>query len=1043
MKKLGLKTLILVSGACIAIMPAFLISSNGNVVASKLEKKFYQKNEDEDIDNVFKRFKADVKSYHDQYLNSYLDFWNKQNRKDVIEQMCCDLRAHTSDFMHWEEEEKPFIVLARDIQLGLRDLDGNYFRDNNARPRIISNQNIPTSLTRGIVTGWDVNKPTPDISHFSGPGLVHEHQPWGPMCSWVDNNHNMGDLQNHLDDIFKVTREKRANAYDIIDVDMNFADPNAIDSAKIIRGDGDHDGDHWNWFKSKHNSADSALLNLIWQKRFDGGAGGHGEAWVYPEAYRAESRHFNIKQVMFGYDNALKVNDFGYDSDKGYWYQIGFNKVFLAAAEGEKQNHTTSEQWIAERDAKTGDRVLWIDPKDVPFQPEGTYVAQRDAIFSEVNKYINNRTITYDNYKTVRKWLHDKCKVNQRIIDIKVFQEEMEQNVELHNSGWPKWSQQYGIVNCPDLWDLLVMILPSTKYSIEHCSNGQEDARGAWGDIIYQEPKDFNLLADENNVGNRVYVGKPKEDQGYAFQTNCNILTNKQDPNNPLHIDTWDGKFKIDSEGRKVDNDINLTSYTPAELNFIFRGTLQINIDPNQHSGKRGVQETYFHVGPNFEKLCAVENLKKLHISINKKQTPTSAWMEAKKQGSSIEEHLKSMVADEDGNPSPLFAYKKLNGELDANLPDNMLQVIPHNNQGTIEVRLYDPQEKYVAWSTILSGFEKDESSSNINFEFKTPYVIGTNKTSPVLNVSSACSIENTTLTYESSDVNLVEVIDVADKGYSFKLRAKGQKGEASITTRLWYPDGTTLVDLAIFKVKVFPTPESIKIVSHPDLHQTVTAKDYAKGQLKDPFVASVEPAGTGDATFELQNAQGQIKPEWLKIDAATGIISWENAKEGNYKFLVVAKASADLSLMDSIEMTMSFVPTPAEQITISIQASEGGVVVTNSLKINKGMKFGQIKNQLLNCIKANESYTFDKWVDSQGQEIKDDYVINSDLVVKAIFKNQSAPPEQKDKLPAIVGGSVAGVAGVLAITGFSIFAYKRRKIKVKKPKEKKDANAK
>lgn len=922
MKRSMLKNVTISSVGIMSLLPLFGFTSLQNTqCVSSLKTKQIGAYSDSgsEIDDVVKRFEREVTLHHSKYVDEYVADWKKQPKNDTIQEWSAR-RAHTSDFMHWEEASEWNWQL-NSHRIGLKDIEGKPLSDQNARPRIICNQNKPTNPTTGMVFGCNFSHDAIDLSHVQTPGWVHEHQPWGPQGDWSHDVNNTGDLQNHLNELFEVKYDNVNKLYDW--VRMNFVHHgDAIESDFIIRGEGCDGVGNNQWNDFVNSVKDKNILNLIYQKKFDGGAGGWGQVWWF---YTALSNELNTKQLMFGFDNVLKVNDFGYDSGSGYWYKIGLNKDFLTAAEGERYNPYAFQQWKDEKDTQ-GDRVLWINPADMTEQPAGTYEVQRDKVFDLIVDFMNKRVITYDNYETVRKWIHDKCSLNKQIINLETIKQEIENNPELQNSGWPYFSNKYNVENCPDLWDWLILVLPSTNYTIQHSYNAQEDAQGAWGTLQKQEPMSYYQLTSNDN---KVYIGDPGPQKGYAFQANCNVLYGDQDADNPLHIDTWDSKYKIDRDGNKVDADINLTSYTSDQLTFLFRNTLEIPNDPQQHSGERGIEETYFHVGPNFEKLCAVENEKPLHIVADKQLTPSVAWNVAQQQGATTEDHIKSMVADADGNPSPVFAYKKLDGSMDGNLPNEMLQVVPHNNEGTIEIRLFDPAEQYVAWSTNLTGFKKDESSANINFDFKTPFDIATKKESGILKAEANCSVENAFLTYESSDESLVQVLDVADKGTKFKLKTNETAGQATIVAKLWYPDGLTLIDQASFMVNITPSPESVEIISTPDLEQEIKTEDFKEGYIETPFQAEVHPKEAGNVKWQLQPYIANTPlPEWLHIGQDNGFVYWENAQEGNYSFYVTAISTADETVYTSKVMTLGFgVPVNPENKEINIPAIVGGTV--------------------------------------------------------------------------------------------------------------------
>jgi len=126
------------------------------------------------------------------------------------------------------------------------------------------------------------------------------------------------------------------------------------------------------------------------------------------------------------------------------------------------------------------------------------------------------------------------------------------------------------------------------------------------------------------------------------------------------------------------------------------------------------------------------------------------------------------------------------------------------------------------------------------------------------------------------------------------------------------------------------------------------------------------------------------------------------------FKEWVIDGQSIKDSYVISNDITLSAAYEASERCDITFQKGDHGSIDVTSIKINKGTKW---KDVVKPKVTADYSYDFDKWVDSDGNEIADDSVINTNFVAKATYTNATYTIKFVDDAHSVLTESTGYIA--------------------------------
>ena len=895
----------------VLLVSPFLVCATNNTNNSLLQ---VTNEPEEEIDDVWQRFLNDVDEKHQTLLDNFVNTYQLAPKSSQIQPYAgafCysdNLATRTKTNERWEGTDlwrNKYNLPIRNFYT--KDIYGNYFTSN--KPRIITNQN--TNLT-----------PTFFISSISNVGdfwdSSNDDNGWDPYhfdkasVYWAQNGFIPAFQNMGVNKIFEIKKQGKNVNFDIVNLKFQIM-KDLYANRNIHEGQGFwHKNDKE--IQANHNclfryAGYDGVRNLIGNnfhvkssQYFDG----FGETiWFY----QLVNNYLNIDFMQYGLNNVFSIDDFGFDTNIGYYFSLGINKQYLKAAEGEKNNPQTQIQWNSE--LVNGNRVLWINPDYVSSQP--AWQQQRDTFFNEVQTLINQRLITYDNYSIVRNFINNYCLINRAVPANEWLTNQFKTNSDITNNGWVQLSEKFNLIGFSQVWDKLVFLLPELNYSIKLDRNSQPEdvSHGTW--TGWTKTKN-SFSWDELKSGVKQTIGP--DANSIAFKANCDILS-EENKNANFNIDTWRSDRNVNANGNVETIDANLVKES-QDVDFIYDNTVSIIKDPLQEFSDK---DTYWKFDKNLKKICMVENEpnKSLHIDVIDKENklPSEVWDGV--SGSTISEKLKKIIADENNNQANVYAYKDINQNLDYDLPDNYFKVICHNDTGKIEVRLINPNTNEIVYSTNLTGFKHNESGGEIIFKFNTPFSIGTNKTSNNLEVTLANEISGSTLDYVVNDGLVAEVNKVQSDGRRITIKGLN-KGKTSVNVSLWDSTHSYVIAANTFSIIVDTSPEQIEL-NEP--FNKLAIKTNESGKADDAFSAIIKPEGSSQAV--IYKLVGSNLPNWLSIDY-DGFINWTEAKNGNYVFNVKA--------ISEIDETIN---TTSQIITLVVDDGGGEKINTTSLGLILG----------------------------------------------------------------------------------------------------------
>lgn len=879
MKHKTIKIITIGTATTSAFLPMVLNTNKPMAFNTKLTNDIH-----EDVGDVWSRFCDDVETKHETILNDFINKYKTSNRSSTIQPWAAAFWANdTSAGLannhkasgRWEGIDNwrsKYNLTSMNFET--TDNLGIKFDSVDSKPRLLSNQlpNLtPSTFIKSINSVgnfWDSS------NDDSGMDVDHHQK---AADAWAQDGHLPSFENAGLDNIFQVINNNENINFHFVNLKFKTVDQH-FQNRYLHEGSG-----FWHKSDQAIRSVNDCLYDYATREGVKDYVGNvfHCKSTQYFQSfgeacwfYQLQQNYLNIKILQYGLDNVFGVNDLGYDANNGYYLVLGINKDYLKAAEGEKNNPQTQIWW--ENELVDGNRILWINPDYVSTEP--AWEQQRNIFFSEVQKLINERKVTYDNYTTIRDLTNTYCINNDSVPYDGWLTTQIDSDIGLQNNGWVKLSETYGLTGLTEAWDYLLLILPELNYSIKMDRNSQPEhvESGIWEGWRFQKPS-FSWDEVKNDV--KQIIGP--DANSIAFKTNCDIKS-EENTNKPFNIDSW--ASNINNKGEIIDS--NLVKNT-QDLNFIYDNTVSINKDPKTEFSDK---DTYWKFDKNLKKLCVIENEPNisLHITVEDKKSklPSEVWNNTT---SNIAAKLKTLIADQNNNPASVYGFKTIDGNYNYDLPDNHFKVICHNDTGKIEVRLINPDTNEIVYSTNLVGFKQNESGSQIIYNFQTPLDVGTNKTSPVLNVSLVNEIEGSVIDYISGDETIAEVNKVQDDGR--KITIKGlNRGTVTITSNLWdSKDHKYIITSNQFNVNVVQSPTGIEL--NTPFNQITTGID-STDKASQNFTATLKPAETSQqVVYELINA-----PDWLNIDY-DGYISWKEAKKGTYSFKVKVSSIVDKSI--------------------------------------------------------------------------------------------------------------------------------------------------
>ena len=868
----------------------------------------------EEIDDVWQRFLNDVDTKHQALLDSFVNNYQLAPKSSQIQPWAGgfvgDNLSGAKNTARWEGRDNWRSRYGLSSQnFYTKDIYGNYFTSN--KPRIVTNQNVNLSASTFISSINNVGDFWESGTDDNGWDVDHHNK---AASAWAQDGRLPAFQNVGLDNLFEVNKKKINVNFD--EVNLKFQTMTDLFMNRHIH--------KWD-FRQKSEEEFQANHNCLYRYAgYDGvkqyiGNNFLCKATQYFQAYgqtvwfyQLANNYLNIDFMQYGLNNVFSIDDFGFDNDIGYYFTLGINKQYLKAAEGEKNNPKTQTQWDSE--LVEGNRKWWINPDYVRRQP--AWEQQRNIFFGEVQKLINERKVTYDNYTTIRDLTNTYCINNGHVPGEGWLISQIDSDIGLQNNGWVKLSETYGLTGLTEAWDYLLLILPELNYSIKMDRNSepQDVESGTWEGWKFQKP---SFSWDELKQGVKYTIGHP-DVNSVAFKANCDILS-EENKNQNFNIDTWRSDRNINKDGELEIIDANLVTEN-QDLNFIYDNTVSINKDPKEEFSDK---DTYWKFDKNLKKLCVIENEPNisLHITVEDKKDklPSEVWNNTTLN---IAAKLKTLIADQNNNPASVYGFKTKAGNYNYDLPDDHFKVICHNDTGKIEVRLINPNTNEIVYSTNLVGFKQNESGGEIIFKFNTPFKIGTNKTSSNLEVTLANEISGSVLDYAVDDGLIAEVNKVQSDGR--KITIKGlNKGSTNVNVSLWDSTHSYVIAANTFNVIVDTSPEKI-VLNEP--FNKLSIKQDESGKANDAFSATIQPSGSSQAV--IYQLIGSNLPSWLTIDY-DGFINWKEAKAGNYVFNVKATSEVDAT-----------VSATSKVITLIVDGSGGGMNTT-SLGIILGTSIG------------------------------------------------------------------------------------------------------
>jgi hypothetical protein len=118
------------------------------------------------------------------------------------------------------------------------------------------------------------------------------------------------------------------------------------------------------------------------------------------------------------------------------------------------------------------------------------------------------------------------------------------------------------------------------------------------------------------------------------------------------------------------------------------------------------------------------------------------------------------------------------------------LQVVAHNSDGSLEVRLINPNatvsanKSKIVKSIMLMGFNHNDSDSEIELNFVTPLELVQSVLSDKLNLSVINNIAGSTCEYSVSNKNICVVNKDSSDGFNIHINPLAH-GNATITVKL------------------------------------------------------------------------------------------------------------------------------------------------------------------------------------------------------------------------------------------------------------------
>jgi len=128
------------------------------------------------------------------------------------------------------------------------------------------------------------------------------------------------------------------------------------------------------------------------------------------------------------------------------------------------------------------------------------------------------------------------------------------------------------------------------------------------------------------------------------------------------------------------------------------------------------------------------------------------------------------------------------------------------------------------------------------------------------------------------------------------------------------------------------------------------------------------------------------------------------------YKFKewVLDGQSIKDSYVINSDITLTATYEASDRCDITFQKGDHGTLDVTSVQVNKGTKW---KDVVKPKVSVDYSYGFDKWVDSDGKEIPDDCVINTNFVAKATYTTATYTIKFLDDAHSILSESTGYIA--------------------------------
>lgn len=445
--------------------------------------------------------------------------------------------------------------------------------------------------------------------------------------------------------------------------------------------------------------------------------------------------------IYYSLGDLFEISDIGYDKDKGYYYILNYNEKLLLAAIAIHGNKGLSELLKKEFDNNeikcllndinyfdfklnkqkkefNGGKSSWIDKNSLIPSIRDNYDVLMNDLYKNLDHFLKANQLSYDNYFVV-KGLINKYSQEKRVVpDFNYLNEQFENNALWQNNGWDTWTTKYGVTD--NTLKVLLTILPQLKISQWSMSNSDPIAgsytNGCWtnptqkmnvgtkqtttGEVIsYSE---FQELIQN---GNKVYINeKDLNPANIEFRTNVGVKRDVQDLN----------KFEVS------DQDIHLTDeagvYFPTNINNIdilnkkTFGSVDVNHKAKDTIASKQRTIDSLKLEKNISKVVAVNDYfpnikiepKEKYASLSPSQAISTA------NGETTAKKLQEIFKDQiNKDISPFIKIDVYNDTYTFDLPNEMLEIIPDDTNGQMQVRLFSTDKTILETATI-GGFKNE-----------------------------------------------------------------------------------------------------------------------------------------------------------------------------------------------------------------------------------------------------------------------------------------------------------------------------------------------